>query len=177
MSDSDSDSDDADIENNVKTILATTCPKHITGNNLANLKNQLKAVIATGKYILEYGTEDRKMYDMYEKCREKFCKYYPRHLYQSMHELVCIAIQTPSDLVHYDASRQFGLSKNKLKTYPKKYVQYMQTLEFRCSKCSVTKSGTEFSDGRLIGRNSRRICKSCIMPPPPPSLVGDQPTI
>lgn len=158
----DSSTQEEPVPISVNTILNTTCPKHIDGDNLVGLNDLLSAVVGLGRYILKHGTGDSEKYTMYEKSREKFCAYYPRHLYESMHEMVSVSIQFPSQLILYDASRQFGMGKNQLKRYPKKHAQYMRTQKLVCKRCLETIPGTAFSDGRLIGKRARQICKQCV---------------
>ena len=151
-----------DLNASVETIIAVSRPKYESIRSIAELRTQLVTLVGLGRYVLNNGTSNACIFDMYRDCREKFCAYYPRHSYETLHEMVCVSIQFPFEVVRYDATRQFGMSKNQLKKYPKKYAQYMRTREFMCPTCSEIKPGTDFSDGRLIGRPKRRICKTCV---------------
>lgn len=155
-------SDTSDTDTAVEIILERACPKHIEGGMREELKGLLRAMISICQFLLENGTGDKEMTDLYEKVRDKFCALYPRHLYPSLHEYLRTAIQSPDEIVHHSPAHKFGMSKTRLKRHKAQYAQYMRTCEFQCRQCCETKSGTEYSDRRLVGRRKRRVCNDCI---------------
>jgi hypothetical protein len=148
--------------NDAVDFVLRTVPKHIDGNNRDELENTVRAMVGLGRYILAEGTGDRTLASMYQKVREKFCACYPHRHYPSTYEALRTAIQFPDEIVHYSPAHKFGLSKTRLKRYKERYAQYMRTRDIQCRECMHTKPGTDFSDGRLVGRRKRRVCKACI---------------
>ena len=145
----------------VEIILEKTCPKHLDNKNLCELTSVLRAMVGLGRYLVDEGTGDHEITIMYRKVCDKFCAHYPRHLYRSLHELLRVAIQFPDEITHYSPAHKFGMSKNRLKKHPKQFALYMRTCEFQCQRCHETKSGSEYSDRRLVGRRKRRVCNDC----------------